>query len=60
MKLVKKNLHLRWFECGIILKSLEKNDVVCLFAELFAEMVLMVYVSDGFEDKIMKKVVFID
>jgi hypothetical protein len=37
---------------GIILKSLENNDIVCLFVELFAEMVQMVDVSDGLEDKI--------
>ena len=41
---------------GLILKSLENNDVV----ELFAEMVQMVDISDGLEDKIMKNAVFID
>ena len=45
---------------GFILKSIENNDIVCLFVELFAEMVLMVDVSDGLEDKIMKNDVFID
>jgi hypothetical protein len=35
---------------GIILKSMENVDIVCLFVELFAEMVLMVDVSDGLED----------
>ena len=45
---------------GIILKSIENNDIVCLFVELFDEMVLMVDVSDGLEDKIMKNDVFID
>ncbi len=37
---------------GIIIKSIEKNDIVCLFVELFAEMVLMVDVSDGIERKL--------
>ena len=45
---------------GIIIKSIENNDIVCLFVEFFAEMVLMVDVSDGLEDKIMKNAVFID
>ncbi len=45
---------------GFILKSIENNDIVCLFNELFAEMVQMVDVSDGLWDKIMKNVVFID
>ena len=45
---------------GIIIKSIENNDIVCLFVELFAEMVLMVDVSDCLEDKIMKKVDFFD
>ena len=34
--------------------------IVCLFVELFAEMVQMVDVSYGLEDKIMKNAVFID
>jgi hypothetical protein len=45
---------------GIIIKSIGNNDIVCLFVELFAEMVQMVDVSDGLEDKIMKNAVFID
>ncbi len=45
---------------GIILKSIENTDIVCLFVELFAEMVQMVDISDGLEDKIMKNAVFID
>ena len=45
---------------GIIIKSIENNDIVCLFVELFAEMVLTVDVGDGLEDKIMKNAVFID
>jgi hypothetical protein len=44
----------------IILKSIENNDIICLFVELFAEMVQMVDVSDGLEEKIMKNAVFID
>ena len=44
----------------LILKSLENNDVVCLLVELFAEMVQMVDVSDGLEDKIMKNFVYFD
>ncbi len=55
---VKSSFMLVWR--GIILKSLENNDDVCLFVELFAEMVQMVDVSDGLEEKIMKKDVFID
>ena len=45
---------------GIIIKSIGNNDIVCLFVELFAEMVLMVDVSDCLEDKIMKNAVFIN
>jgi hypothetical protein len=45
---------------GIIIKSIGNNDIVCLFVELFAEMVLTVDVGDGLEDKIMKNAVFID
>ena len=45
---------------GLILKSIENNGIICLFVELFAEMVLMVDVSDGLEDKIIQNVVFID
>ncbi len=55
---VKSSFLLVWR--GIILKSIENNDVVCLFAELFAEMVQIIDVSDGLEDKIMKNDVFID
>jgi hypothetical protein len=45
---------------GIILKSIENFDIVCLFVELFAEMVLLVDISDGLQNKIMQKVDFID
>jgi hypothetical protein len=45
---------------GIIIKSIGNNDIVCLFVELFAEMVLTVDFGDGLEDKIMKNAVFID
>ena len=45
---------------GIILKSIENVDIVCLFVELFAELVLLVDVGDGLQNKIMKKVDFID
>ncbi len=57
---MKKDLHLCWFEVVLSLNSIENNDIVCLFVELFAKMVLMVDVSDGLEDKIMKNAVFID
>ena len=60
IKLVQKNLLLCWFDVVLSSNSKEKNDIVCLFVELFAEMVLMVDVSDCLEDKIMKKVDFID
>ncbi len=54
---VKSSFMLVWR--GIILKSIENNDISCLFVELFAEMVLMAYVSDGLEDKIIQNVVLI-
>ena len=57
---MQKNLLLCWFEVVLSSNLIEKNDIVCLFVELFAEMVLMVDVSDGLEDKIMKNDVFID
>ena len=57
---MKKNLLLCWFDVVLSSNSIEKSDIVCLFVELFAEMVLMVDVSDCLEDKIMKKVDFFD
>ncbi len=45
-----------WFNPQMTRKCFD----VCLFVELFAEMVQMVDVSDGLEKKIIKKVVFID
>ena len=57
---MQKNLFLCWLNVVLSSNSKEKNDIVCLFVELFAEMVLMVDVSDGLQNKIMKKVDFID
>ncbi len=44
---MKENLRLCWFDVVLSSNSIEKNDIVGLFVELFAEMVLMVDVSDG-------------
>ncbi len=57
---MKKDLHFCWFDVVLSSNSIENNDIVCLFVALFAEMLLMVDVSDCLEDKIMKKVDFFD
>ncbi len=57
--MIKKLLFLMVWR-GIIVKWIEIIDMICLFVELLAEMVLMVDVSDGLDDIIIKIIVFMD
>ena len=58
--IVMQNIYYLWFDVVLILKWIKNFDMICLFVELFVEMVLIVDVSDGLDQKIIKIIVFID